>query len=83
MNENATAVDLDSVDLRLLGLLQADASRSNLELAELAHVSPATCLRRVKRMVEAGVIELDGLDQRRKIEAAYGHVHVVDKGRIQ
>jgi DNA-binding Lrp family transcriptional regulator len=57
MNENATTVDLDAIDLRLLGLLQADASRSNLELAELAHVSPATCLRRVKRMVEAGVIE--------------------------
>lgn len=48
---------LDEVDLRLLQLLQADASRSNLALAEAAHVSPATAMRRVRRLVEAGVIE--------------------------
>ncbi len=47
----------DAADLRLLDLLQADASRSNLELAEAAHVSPATALRRVRRLVESGVIE--------------------------
>ena len=56
MTESSTPLALDAVDLRLLGLLQADASRSNLELADAAHVSPATCLRRVKRLVEAGVI---------------------------
>ncbi len=49
--------ELDDIDRRLLGLLQADASRSNLELAAAAHVSPATCLRRVKRLVDSGVIE--------------------------
>ena len=48
---------LDGVDLRLLDLLQVDASRSNLELAALASVSPATCLRRVKRLVDSGLIE--------------------------
>jgi Lrp/AsnC family transcriptional regulator, leucine-responsive regulatory protein len=47
----------DSTDARLLDLLQADASRSNQALADAAHVSPATALRRVKRMVEAGLIE--------------------------
>ncbi|WP_088279081.1 Lrp/AsnC family transcriptional regulator [Ideonella sp. A 288] len=60
MNKNVATsgpIDLDATDLRLLELLQADASRSNLELAAAAHVSPATCLRRVKRLVEAGVIE--------------------------
>ena len=56
MTNSSTPLALDAVDLRLLGLLQADASRSNLELADAAHVSPATCLRRVKRLVEAGVI---------------------------
>jgi len=56
MTDSSTPLALDAVDLRLLGLLQADASRSNLELADAAHVSPATCLRRVKRLVEAGVI---------------------------
>ena len=48
---------LDAIDLRLLDLLQADASRANQALAEAAHVSPATALRRVRRLVQAGVIE--------------------------
>ncbi|HET9645590.1 MAG TPA: Lrp/AsnC family transcriptional regulator [Burkholderiaceae bacterium] len=50
-------MDLDAVDLRLLELLQEDASRSNLQLAEAASVSPATALRRVRRLLEGGVIE--------------------------
>ena len=48
---------LDDIDRRLLALLQADASRANQALAEAAHVSPATALRRVRRLVEAGIIE--------------------------
>ncbi len=47
----------DAVDLRILALLQRDASLSNLELAAAVHTSAATCLRRVKRLVDAGVIE--------------------------
>lgn len=50
-------MDFDATDLRLLALLQEDASLSNLELAERAHTSPATALRRVRRLVEGGVIE--------------------------
>ncbi|MFN3304191.1 MAG: Lrp/AsnC family transcriptional regulator [Roseateles sp.] len=49
--------DLDTIDLRLLDLLQTDASLSNQDLAARAAVSPATCLRRVKRLVEAGLVE--------------------------
>lgn len=49
-------IDLDPIDLRLLDLLQRDASRTNQDLAEAAHVSPATALRRVRRLVENGVI---------------------------
>jgi DNA-binding Lrp family transcriptional regulator len=47
----------DAIDLRLLAELQRDAGRSNQELAEAAHISPATSLRRVRRLAEAGVIE--------------------------
>ena len=54
MNDSVT---LDPIDWRLLDLLQADASLTNQALAEAAHVSPATALRRVKRLREAGVIE--------------------------
>jgi Lrp/AsnC family leucine-responsive transcriptional regulator len=52
MNEIA----LDSTDWRLLDLLQQDASRSNQALAKAAHISPPTCLRRVKRLVDSGLI---------------------------
>jgi DNA-binding Lrp family transcriptional regulator len=48
---------LDATDLRLLDLLQADASRSNQDLAAAAGVSAATALRRVRRLAESGVIE--------------------------
>lgn len=48
---------LDAVDLRLLDLLQSDASLSNQDLAERAHTSPATALRRVRRLVDSGIVE--------------------------
>ncbi|MBQ0945424.1 Lrp/AsnC family transcriptional regulator [Ideonella sp. 4Y16] len=51
------SIELDAIDWRLLDLLQADASLTNQALAEAAHVSPATALRRVKRLREAGVVE--------------------------
>lgn len=57
MDHDRDALPLDAVDLRLLDLLQADASRSNQDLAAAAHVSPATALRRVRRLVEAGLVE--------------------------
>ncbi len=47
----------DDTDLQLLDALQHDASLSNLALAAMVHVSPPTCLRRVKRLHEAGLIE--------------------------
>ena len=51
------SVTLDATDLRVLSQLQEDASLTNEALAARAHISPATCLRRVKRLVERGVIE--------------------------
>lgn len=47
----------DDLDRRILNALQADASRTNAELAELVHVSAPTCLRRVKQLTESGAIE--------------------------
>ena len=55
--ESSITPSLYAIDLRVLDLLQADDSRSNQDLAEAAHISPATCLRRVKRLTDAGVIE--------------------------
>ena len=53
MEENT----LDSIDLALLAQLQRDASLGNQALAERVHISPPTCLRRVRRLREAGWIE--------------------------
>jgi len=50
-------IEIDAADLRILEQLQNDASLSNLDLAAATHTSAATCLRRVKRLVAAGVIE--------------------------
>ena len=51
------SIQLDDADLRLLTLLQNDASLSNQRLAEQAHVSPPTSLRRIKRLHALGLIE--------------------------
>ena len=50
-------ITIDNTDLQLLAQLQNDSSRSNQTLAALVHISPPTCLRRVKRLREAGLIE--------------------------
>ena len=50
-------IDIDTTDIKLLGLLQTDSGLSNQDLAERVHVSPPTCLRRVKRLRDAGLIE--------------------------
>jgi Lrp/AsnC family leucine-responsive transcriptional regulator len=55
--ESSVTIPLDSTDLRILDHLQTDASLTNQALAERVHTSPATCLRRVKRLWETGVIE--------------------------
>ena len=49
-------IELDELDLRILEQLQNDASISNRELALRVHASPPTCLRRVRRLSEQGVI---------------------------
>ena len=53
MNEIA----MDAMDLQILAQLQRDASLSNQDLAEAVHTSAPTCLRRIKRMRDAGLIE--------------------------
>jgi DNA-binding Lrp family transcriptional regulator len=52
------AVELDDVDIELLGELQANADRTNVELARLVGLSPAATLNRVRRLKESGVIRV-------------------------
>ena len=53
MEEN---FEFDGLDLRLLDQLQRDASLSNQALAQRMGISPATCLRRVRRLQAGGLI---------------------------
>ena len=54
---NLEQISLDATDLLLLDHLQRDATISNQALAERVHTSAPTCLRRVKRLRDAGLIE--------------------------
>ncbi|MBU3725165.1 MAG: Lrp/AsnC family transcriptional regulator [Burkholderiaceae bacterium] len=49
-------MELDSTDLKILRWLQADASLSNVELAEKINLSPSPTLARVKRLQSSNVI---------------------------
>jgi len=55
--EQINNIELDATDIKLLDALQNDVSLSNQALAALAHISPPTCLRRIKRLRDAGLIE--------------------------
>jgi len=48
---------LDETDRRILQALQRDGRIQNIELAKEAGLSPSPCLRRVKLLEQAGVIE--------------------------
>ncbi len=50
-------MQLDRADKRILEVLQADGSISNLELAEKIGLSPSPCSRRVKQLEESGIIQ--------------------------
>jgi Lrp/AsnC family transcriptional regulator, leucine-responsive regulatory protein len=49
-------LQLDSIDWNILGLLQADARMSNVELAKAVGLSPSPCLNRVRALEDAGYI---------------------------
>lgn len=48
---------LDEIDKRILRALQKDGRMQNVELARQAGLSPSPCLRRVRLLEEAGVID--------------------------
>jgi Lrp/AsnC family transcriptional regulator len=53
---NYSKMPLDSVDIRILSLLQSDASYSISVIADAVHLSQNACWRRIKRLEEEGVI---------------------------
>jgi Lrp/AsnC family leucine-responsive transcriptional regulator len=47
---------IDSIDRRILAILQENGRLSNQEIAERVSLSPSPCLRRIRRLEESGVI---------------------------
>lgn len=56
MEKDISAVQLDEIDRHILQILQAEAHLTNVELSDRVGLSPTPCLRRVKRLEEAGLI---------------------------
>lgn len=50
-------LDLDAVDVKMLAVLQRDASLSTAELAERVGISQSPCWRRLQRLREEGYIK--------------------------
>jgi Lrp/AsnC family transcriptional regulator len=48
--------DLDAMDIKILDLLQEDASHSVSEIAEQIHLSNNACWRRIRQLEDSGVI---------------------------
>ena len=48
---------MDRIDRKLLNLMQRDASRTNVDMADEVGLSPSSCLRRLQRLRKSGVIE--------------------------
>lgn len=55
-DNDSIPLELDDLDRRILNQLQQDSALTNQELAARVHASPPTCLRRVRRLVDSGVI---------------------------
>jgi DNA-binding Lrp family transcriptional regulator len=51
------AARMDRIDRKLLNLLQNDASRTNVDMADEVGLSPSSCLRRLQRLRKSGVID--------------------------
>jgi Lrp/AsnC family leucine-responsive transcriptional regulator len=49
-------IELDKIDLQILAILQREGRVSNQEVADRVSLSPSPCLRRIRRLEDAGVI---------------------------
>ena len=52
-----TDIQLDSIDRKIIGVLQNDGRTSNADLAENINISASACHRRVQRLHSTGIIK--------------------------
>lgn len=48
---------MDRIDRKILNIMQRDASRTNVDMADEVGLSPSSCLRHVRRLRRSGVID--------------------------
>jgi len=67
-DQTSLPITLDEIDRKIIRTLQSDGRLTNLDLAAQVGLSPTPCLRRVRKLEEAGVIA--------------GYVALVDQTRV-
>lgn len=73
--------NLDTSDLKILTLLYNDADITNKELAAKIGIAPSTCLERVKRLKQAGIIKGAYIDV--NLKAIGGNIQAIAAIRLQ
>ena len=79
---------MDEIDRAIIDVLRHDARIANVDLAERVGLTPAPCLRRVRRLEEAGVIagyraEVDPVLEGRGFEVlVYIDLHAKDRESV-
>jgi len=72
---------LDDVDLRILTILYKNADITNKELAAKIGIAPSTCLERVKRLKNSGVIKNAFIDV--NLKTIGGNIEAIAAIRLQ
>ena len=72
---------LDSIDLQVLTILYDDADITNKELAAKIGIAPSTCLERVKRLKQSGVIKGAFIDV--NLKTIGGNIEAIAAIRLQ
>jgi len=72
---------LDEIDLRILTLLYNDADINNKDLAARIGIAPSTCLERVKRLKNSGVINGAFIDV--NLKSIGGNIEAIAAIRLQ
>ena len=76
-----TIKKLDDVDLRILTILYKNADITNKELAAQIGIAPSTCLERVKRLKQNGVIKNAFIDV--NLKTIGGNIEAIAAIRLQ
>ncbi len=72
---------LDNIDLQVLTILYNDADITNKELAAKIGIAPSTCLERVKRLKQSGIIKAAFIDV--NLKSIGGNIEAIAAIRLQ